>query len=56
MTTLRSQYFEHDADIGIIGQGATIEKAFEAAAQAVFAIVKKLDLVQLTRSLTSNRY
>lgn len=41
-----SRYFEHDADVGIIGQGSTIEQAFEAAAQAVFAIVTDLDAVQ----------
>ncbi len=32
-------YFEHDADIGIIGRGATPEAAFESAAEAVFAIM-----------------
>lgn len=32
-------YFDHDADIGIIGRGATIEQAFEAAADAMFAIM-----------------
>ena len=31
-------YFEHDADIGIIGRGATVEQAFEAAARAVLAL------------------
>lgn len=39
-------YFEHDADIGIIGHGATVEAAFESAAQAMFAImadIAKLD-------------
>ncbi len=39
-------YFEHDADVGIIGRGSTIEQAFETAAQAVFAIVTDLDAVQ----------
>ncbi len=39
-------YFEHDADIGIIGRGATLEQAFEAAAQAVFGIVTQLEKVQ----------
>lgn len=52
MTTRCSHYFEHDADIGIIGQGITIEKAFEAAAQAVFAIVTDLDLVQPNTIIT----
>ena len=31
-------YFEHGADIGIAGRGSTIEAAFVAAAQALFAI------------------
>ena len=44
-------YFEHDADIGIIGCGTTVEQAFEAAAQAVFAIVTNLDLVQPSSTL-----
>ncbi|HNP51491.1 MAG TPA: archease [Nitrosomonas nitrosa] len=43
---MEPRYFEHDADIGIIGQGTTIEHAFEAAAQAVFAIVTDLDALQ----------
>lgn len=45
-------YFEHDADIGIIGRGATIEQAFEAAAQAVFGIVTQLDTVQPKTAVT----
>ncbi|MDP2785985.1 MAG: archease [Sulfurimicrobium sp.] len=32
-------YFEHDADIGVIGRGATLEEAFEGAAGAMFAIM-----------------
>jgi SHS2 domain-containing protein len=32
-------YFEHDADIGVIGRGATLEQAFESAAAATFAIM-----------------
>ena len=45
------QYFEHDADVGVIGRGKTMEQAFEAAAQAVFAIVTNLDLVQPSSTL-----
>src|SRR5574340_526697 len=33
MTTQPLPYFEHDADIGVIGRGLTLEQAFEAAAQ-----------------------
>jgi SHS2 domain-containing protein len=32
-------YFDHDADIGIIGRGPTVETAFERAATAVFAVI-----------------
>jgi SHS2 domain-containing protein len=36
-------YFEHSADIGIQGRGATIERAFEEAARAMFAIMTDTD-------------
>jgi SHS2 domain-containing protein len=39
-------YFDHDADIGIIGRGATVEQAFVGAASAMFAIQTGLDSVQ----------
>lgn len=52
MPTQSPLYFEHDADIGIIGRGTTVEQAFEAAAQAVFAIVTNLDTVQPGTALT----
>jgi SHS2 domain-containing protein len=32
-------YFDHDADIGVVGRGATVEAAFEAAAAAMFAVM-----------------
>lgn len=32
-------YFDHDADIGIIGRGETVEAAFESAAKAMFSIM-----------------
>ena len=32
-------YFDHDADIGIIGRGKSIEAAFISAAGAMFAIM-----------------
>jgi len=38
-------YFEHGADVGIVGRGATIEQAFEDAARATFAIMTDLDAV-----------
>ena len=38
-------YFRHDADIGIVGTGPTIEAAFESAARGVFAIAADLKTV-----------
>ncbi len=43
---MSSSYFEHDADIGIIGRGLSIEQSFEAAAHAVFAIITHIEEVQ----------
>lgn len=31
-------YFAHDADIGVVGRGATVEEAFVNCARALFAI------------------
>ncbi len=45
-------YFEHDADMGIVGRGATLEEAFEAAAQATFAIMTVIDAVRPVESLS----
>ncbi|MDQ1326656.1 MAG: protein archease [Campylobacterota bacterium] len=41
----RYGYFDHDADIGIIGRGKSLEEAFESAAVAMFAIMTDLDVV-----------
>ncbi len=38
-------YFEHGADIGVRGQGRSLEEAFAAAATAVFAIMTDLNRV-----------
>lgn len=43
------RYFDHDADIGIIGHGPTLENAFVAAAEAMFAIMAD------TRALSPNQ-
>jgi SHS2 domain-containing protein len=39
-------YFEHDADVGVIGRGATLQEAFAAAARATFAIMTDVDAVR----------
>lgn len=39
------KYFDHDADIGIIGQGKTLEECFIDGAFAMFAMMGNLSLV-----------
>ena len=34
-----TDYFDHDADIRVVGRGQNLEAAFEAAAHAMFAIM-----------------
>jgi len=46
MEPMSSSYFEHDADMGIIGRGLTLEQSFEAAAHAVFAIITNIESVK----------
>jgi len=41
-------YFEHGADIGVIGRGASVEEALAQAAAAMFAIMAELQAVQPT--------
>ncbi|HXV12496.1 MAG TPA: archease [Burkholderiales bacterium] len=45
-------YFDHDADIGIIGRGATVEEAFEAAARATFALMTDIGSLRGERSVS----
>ena len=44
-------YFEHGADIGIIGRGATVEEAFERAAAAMFGVMIDRQAVSPTKSV-----
>jgi SHS2 domain-containing protein len=39
-------YFDHDADTGVIGRGATVEEAFVKAAEATFALMCDLAEVE----------
>jgi SHS2 domain-containing protein len=48
----RDAYFGHDADIGIIGRGASVEEAFETAAAAMFSIMTDLAGVRAVRKVT----
>lgn len=45
-------YFDHDADIGVIGRGETIERAFEAVACAMFDIMIDRQAVNTSEEIT----
>ena len=42
----RVDYFDHDADTGVIGRGASVAEAFVHAADATFALMCNTDAVQ----------
>lgn len=46
-----NHYFDHEADIGIIGRGKTLENAFESAAAAMFGIMASLSDIHSTQSI-----
>lgn len=52
VTPSGDDYFEHDADIGVVGRGVTLEEAFESAAAATFAVMADLAAVRPERSVT----
>ncbi|MGZ5080837.1 MAG: archease [Usitatibacter sp.] len=39
-------YFDHDADVGVVGRGARVESAFVAAARAVFALITDIGAIE----------
>ena len=41
----RYSYFNHDADIGIIGRGTSLVESFESAALAMFAIMADVEVL-----------
>ncbi len=45
MANKNFDYFDHDADIGIVGKGPTVEAAFSQAAMAVFAFMADLSKI-----------
>lgn len=40
------KYFEHKADIGIIGEGRSLEEAFQEAAKAMFEVMGNLNKIK----------
>ena len=54
VTSSGGDYFEHDADIGVVGRGVTLEESFESAAAATFGIMADLSAVRPEQSVTLN--
>lgn len=53
MTTSQNEhYFDHDADIGIIGRGDTIENCFIDTARAMFSLMGDVASVHLMQIIT----
>ncbi len=48
----RESYFDHEADIGIIGHGESIEACFADAARTVFALMTDVSQVRLIQIIT----
>ncbi len=51
MVTNYFDYFDHDADIGIIGYGNTLEESFVQAARAVFAYMVDLSSIKSNQTI-----
>jgi len=47
----RYSYFDHDADVGIVGRGVTLEESYEAVAAAMFALMTELPAVRWVRTI-----
>ena len=45
-------YFDHDADIGIIGHGETIEICFAHTAQVMFSLMADVSQIQARQIIT----
>ncbi|UCD03653.1 MAG: archease [Candidatus Woesearchaeota archaeon] len=46
------KYFEHQADVGIIGVGKTLEESFQEAARAMFQIMASLNSIEGKKSVS----
>ena len=45
------EYFEHEADVGIVGVGKTLEEAFEEAAKAMFNVEVDISRVECKKRI-----
>ena len=52
MLPIDESYFDHDADIGIIGRGNSLEESFTDAARAMFSLMTDLSHVHSNIAIT----
>lgn len=52
MSETSESYFDHEADIGIIGRGKTLEDSFADAARAMFALMGDLSKVRVKQTFS----
>lgn len=52
MNITDESYFDHDADIGLVGRGVTLEASFINAARAMFALMADLSTVGIQKSIS----
>ena len=45
------EYFDHEADIGIVGYGRNLEEAFEQGAKAMFNIMADINTIKCERKV-----
>jgi len=45
------EYFEHSADVGIVGKGQSLEEAFAEAAKAVFNLMVDIEAVEPIKTI-----
>lgn len=48
------KYFEHKADIGIIGLGNSLEEAFQEAAKAMFKVMANINKIEPKKEIKIN--
>ena len=46
------EYFDHEADVGIVGFGSTLQEAFEEAATAMFNLIVDVSRVEARKKVT----
>lgn len=54
LVKMNENYFDHDADIGIIGRGKTLENCFTDAAYAMFSLMSDISKIKPQQTFQVN--